>query len=134
MGRPRQRWQRSPKPVTFRLPSRAPAAPAPLPEPLQIQEAAQSPSCEPGAGQGAHLQVACPTCPTLLSHPIAFKPPNLTPAPPACLQMMRVDLLPLGRQQPFYHVLVDERFRPNAQMTYVAQASKRPSTVAAYFE
>lgn len=35
---------------------------------------------------------------------------------------MRVDLLPQGRQQPFYHVLVDVRDRPGGQTTYVAQA------------
>lgn len=38
---------------------------------------------------------------------------------------MRVDALPGGREQPFYHVLVDVRDRPGPQTTYVAQA--RPS-------
>ena len=36
-------------------------------------------------------------------------------------QTMKVDGLPLGREQPFYHVLVDERDRPGGQSTYVAQ-------------
>ncbi|KAL4425883.1 hypothetical protein ABPG75_009899 [Micractinium tetrahymenae] len=35
--------------------------------------------------------------------------------------MMNVDMLPLGRHQPFYHVLVDVRNRPGGQTTYVAQ-------------
>ncbi len=34
---------------------------------------------------------------------------------------MRVDMLPGGREQPFYSVLVDVRDRPGAQTTYVAQ-------------
>lgn len=38
---------------------------------------------------------------------------------------MRVDMLPFGRNQPFYHVLVDERDRPGAQTTYVAQVRRR---------
>ena len=33
---------------------------------------------------------------------------------------MRVDSLPTGRDQPFYHVLVDERDRKGSQTTYVA--------------
>lgn len=37
------------------------------------------------------------------------------------VQMMHVDMLPLGRRQPFYHVLVDVRCRPGGQTTYVAQ-------------
>ena len=38
------------------------------------------------------------------------------------LQAMRVDSLPAGRNQPFYHVLVDARDRnPPASTTYVAQ-------------
>lgn len=38
------------------------------------------------------------------------------------LQAMRVDSLPLGRNQPFYHVLVDDRDRsPPGSVTYVAQ-------------
>lgn len=36
-------------------------------------------------------------------------------------QGMHVDKLPLGRRQPFYHVLVDVRCRPGGQTTYVAQ-------------
>ena len=45
----------------------------------------------------------------------------------ACMQTdewtdaMGVDKLPQGRDQPFYHVLVDERDRPGHQVTYVAQ-------------
>ena len=37
------------------------------------------------------------------------------------MQMMGVDRLRLGRQQPFFHCLVDERDRPGAVTTYVAQ-------------
>ena len=37
------------------------------------------------------------------------------------IEAMGVDTLPGGREQPFYHVLVDVRDRPGAQMTYVAQ-------------
>ena len=37
------------------------------------------------------------------------------------IQAMGVDDLPAGRDQPFYHVLVDERDRPGDQVTYVAQ-------------
>ena len=40
----------------------------------------------------------------------------------AMLQAMRVDSLPAGRNQPFYHVLVDDRDRsPPGSTTYVAQ-------------
>ncbi|PRW59357.1 uvrB uvrC motif-containing [Chlorella sorokiniana] len=39
----------------------------------------------------------------------------------AWIQQMRVDMLPGGREQPFYSVLVDERDRPGGQTTYVAQ-------------
>ncbi|KAI7842305.1 hypothetical protein COHA_003945 [Chlorella ohadii] len=39
----------------------------------------------------------------------------------AWIQQMRVDMLPGGREQPFYSVLVDVRDRPGAQTTYVAQ-------------
>ena len=42
-------------------------------------------------------------------------------------QMMNVDKLHLGRHQPFYTVLVDERDRPGGQSTYVAQVSIPPS-------
>ena len=37
--------------------------------------------------------------------------------------MMGVDRLRLGRQQPFFHCLVDERDRPGAVTTYVAQVN-----------
>lgn len=51
----------------------------------------------------------------------------------AWIQQMRVDMLPSGREQPFYHVLVDERDRPGAQTTYVAQENiicmRRPGEV-----
>eukprot|EP00298_Acanthocystis_sp_HF-20_P029095 c796_g1_i1.p1 GENE.c796_g1_i1~~c796_g1_i1.p1 ORF type:complete len:419 (+),score=159.50 c796_g1_i1:29-1285(+) len=46
---------------------------------------------------------------------------------PVCLQteswikQMSVDKLRFGRNQPFYHALVDERDRPGSQVTYVAQ-------------
>ena len=42
---------------------------------------------------------------------------------------MKIDDLPLGRKQPFYHVLADTRDRPNAQMTYVAQENIEPIDV-----
>ncbi|PSC76764.1 F-box only 21 [Micractinium conductrix] len=42
-------------------------------------------------------------------------------APDSWCELMRVDLLPNGRNQPFFHVLVDERCRPGGQTTYVAQ-------------
>ncbi len=38
-------------------------------------------------------------------------------------QAMGIHRLPHGGQQPFYHVLVDERDRPGMHTTYVAQAS-----------
>ncbi|EFN57417.1 hypothetical protein CHLNCDRAFT_18065, partial [Chlorella variabilis] len=47
-------------------------------------------------------------------------------APDEWCQMMRVDSLPLGRNQPFYEVLVDERDRPGAQSCYVAQENVMP--------
>ena len=34
---------------------------------------------------------------------------------------MGIDSLKYGRNQPFYHVLVDTRDRPGGQITYVAQ-------------
>ena len=37
------------------------------------------------------------------------------------LQLMGVDRLRLGRHQPFFHCLVDERDRPGGTTTYVAQ-------------
>ena len=37
------------------------------------------------------------------------------------IRSMGVDALKYGRNQPFYHVLVDVRDRPGAQITYVAQ-------------
>jgi len=46
---------------------------------------------------------------------------------PTCLQtdewveQMGVERLPGGRNQPFYHVLVDTRDRPGEQATYVAE-------------
>lgn len=53
----------------------------------------------------------------------------------ACMQddewctTMRVDELSNGRQQPFYHVLVDRRDRPGEQITYVAEENAvRPPT------
>eukprot|EP01026_Neomeris_dumetosa_P018448 TRINITY_DN17223_c0_g3_i1.p3 TRINITY_DN17223_c0_g3~~TRINITY_DN17223_c0_g3_i1.p3 ORF type:complete len:210 (-),score=21.94 TRINITY_DN17223_c0_g3_i1:299-928(-) len=42
------------------------------------------------------------------------------------IKMMGVDDLPLGRNQPFYHVLVDVRDRPGGQTTYVAQENIIP--------
>lgn len=42
---------------------------------------------------------------------------------------MRVDWLPGGRSQPFYHVLVDVRDRPGGQTTYVAQENAQPLRV-----
>ena len=36
-------------------------------------------------------------------------------------QAMGIHRLPHGAQQPFYHVLVDERDRPGTHTTYVAQ-------------
>eukprot|EP00245_Coleochaete_scutata_P009890 TRINITY_DN335_c0_g1_i1.p1 TRINITY_DN335_c0_g1~~TRINITY_DN335_c0_g1_i1.p1 ORF type:complete len:324 (+),score=54.17 TRINITY_DN335_c0_g1_i1:381-1352(+) len=42
-------------------------------------------------------------------------------APDEWQQAMKIDLLPEGRQQPFYHVLVDTRDRPGGMSTYVAQ-------------
>ena len=41
----------------------------------------------------------------------------------ARVQFMGVDKLRLGRNQPFFHCLVDERDRPGAVTTYVAQVS-----------
>ena len=38
------------------------------------------------------------------------------------VQAMGIHRLPHGGQQPFYHVLVDERDRPGTHTTYVAQA------------
>lgn len=46
-------------------------------------------------------------------------------ADPAWIEQMRVDMLPGGREQPFYSVLVDTRDRPGAQTTYVAQVMER---------
>eukprot|EP01024_Parvocaulis_polyphysoides_P049421 TRINITY_DN47864_c0_g1_i1.p2 TRINITY_DN47864_c0_g1~~TRINITY_DN47864_c0_g1_i1.p2 ORF type:complete len:202 (+),score=31.92 TRINITY_DN47864_c0_g1_i1:97-702(+) len=43
------------------------------------------------------------------------------------IQVMGVDKLPLGRNQPFYHVLVDVRDRPGGQSTYVAQENIIPA-------
>lgn len=46
-------------------------------------------------------------------------------APDSWITRMGVDKLPLGREQPFYHVLCDERDRPSSRLgpttTYVAQ-------------
>lgn len=56
------------------------------------------------------------------------------------IKMMGVDKLPLGRHQPFYHVLCDERDRPGSQSTpattYVAQENCNllPSKVASPIE
>ena len=44
-------------------------------------------------------------------------------------EAMRVDELPGGRSQPFYHVLVDGRDRPGGQQTYVAQENIEPVPV-----
>lgn len=38
-----------------------------------------------------------------------------------CGQAMGIHRLQAGTQQPFYHVMVDERDRPGGQTTYVAQ-------------
>jgi len=46
---------------------------------------------------------------------------HLCNAPEEWCKAMRVDILPRGRQQPFYHVLVDVRDRPGGQTTYVAE-------------
>lgn len=42
-------------------------------------------------------------------------------APEGWQQQMKIDSLPEGRKQPFYHVLVDVRDRPGGMSTYVAQ-------------
>eukprot|EP00271_Cylindrocystis_brebissonii_P003082 TRINITY_DN13826_c0_g1_i1.p1 TRINITY_DN13826_c0_g1~~TRINITY_DN13826_c0_g1_i1.p1 ORF type:complete len:309 (-),score=27.91 TRINITY_DN13826_c0_g1_i1:793-1719(-) len=42
-------------------------------------------------------------------------------APKDWQEAMKIDLLPEGREQPFYHVLVDTRDRPGGMSTYVAQ-------------
>ena len=42
-------------------------------------------------------------------------------------ELMDVDSLPRGRDQPFYSVLVDSRDRPGAQVTYVAQENVAPT-------
>lgn len=42
-------------------------------------------------------------------------------------KIMHVDALPLGRRQPFYHVLVDKRDKPNGSLTYVAQENIIPA-------
>ena len=42
------------------------------------------------------------------------------------MQAMNIDALPLGRNQPFYHVLVDEQDRPRGSSTYVAQENINP--------
>lgn len=42
-------------------------------------------------------------------------------APNEWKEAMKVDSLPEGREQPFYHVLVDSRDRPGGVSTYVAQ-------------
>lgn len=42
-------------------------------------------------------------------------------APEGWQQQMKIDSLPNGRKQPFYHVLVDVRDRPGGMSTYVAQ-------------
>lgn len=48
------------------------------------------------------------------------------------IERMGVDKLERGRDQPFYHVLVDSRDRPGDQITYVAQENvERPSGAAA---
>lgn len=64
----------------------------------------------------------------------SLRPPASPPPAPAAaghdprcmadegwIQQMRVDMLPGGREQPFYSVLVDVRDRPGGQTTYVAQ-------------
>lgn len=55
-------------------------------------------------------------------------------APEEWIQMMHVDQLPRGRNQPFYHVLVDERDRPGGQTTYVAQENIAPARTAAHVQ
>ena len=44
------------------------------------------------------------------------------------MQMMNVEGLTRGRMQPFYNVLVDERDRPGAQMSYVAEENIVPDS------
>jgi len=45
--------------------------------------------------------------------------------PEAWIETMSVDELPRGREQVFYHVLVDTRDRPGDQVTYVAEDNIR---------
>ena len=42
-------------------------------------------------------------------------------APQDWQEAMKIELLPEGREQPFYHILVDTRDRPGGMSTYVAQ-------------
>lgn len=58
---------------------------------------------------------------TLTLHSPAHHSPPFPCHPSPSHQAMRVDMLPFGRSQPFYHVLVDARDRPGGQTTYVAQ-------------
>ncbi|GBG65262.1 hypothetical protein CBR_g50304 [Chara braunii] len=44
-------------------------------------------------------------------------------APEDWQEAMKIDMLPEGRQQPFYHILVDTRDRPGGMSTYVAEES-----------
>lgn len=98
--------------------------------------AAPAPACHTGnriAAPCADPLARLAPLPHLVSplFPVTFchfaSPPSLVGHDPHCLadeawiQQMRVDMLPSGREQPFYHVLVDERDRPGAQTTYVAQ-------------
>ena len=46
------------------------------------------------------------------------------------IERMGVDQLENGREQPFYHVLVDARDRPGDQITYVAEENLEKPTVA----
>ena len=48
----------------------------------------------------------------------------------AWIETMGVDGLPKGRDQPFYHVLVDARDRAGDQVTYVAQENMQQPDAA----
>ena len=63
-------------------------------------------------------ETACPA--TKACEGLAVVRVRATPVTTA--QAMGIHRLPHGGQQPFYHVLVDERDRPGTHTTYVAQA------------
>lgn len=61
---------------------------------------------------------------------VIFKPDYRCRMDETWIQMMGVRCLERGPDQPFYHCLVDERDRPGAQTTYVAEDNVHPSTEA----